>query len=58
VARLVDAAGACLAQDAASVAAERERLLREIDANFTAASLPAELAELRVRLAGHTSFAS
>lgn len=57
LARLIEAATECLSRDAASVAAERERLLREIDANFAVDSLPEELQALRSRLAGHTSFA-
>jgi len=57
LARLVEAATRCLAQEAASVAAERESLLREIDANFAADALPEDLRQLRGRLAAHTSFA-
>ncbi|WP_249675896.1 AAA family ATPase [Pseudomonas abieticivorans] len=55
--RLIEAATDCLAKDASCVAAERESLLREIDANFAGDSLPQELQALRSQLAGHTSFA-
>lgn len=57
LARLVEDANECLGRDAASAAGERERLLREIDANFALDSLPDELQALRSRLAAHTSFA-
>ncbi|GFM55687.1 hypothetical protein PSCICF_18650 [Pseudomonas cichorii] len=55
--RLIEAATDCLNKEASAVAAERESLLREIDANFTGDNLPEELQTLRSRLAGHTSFA-
>lgn len=50
VARLVDAARICLQDTSPAAATIAEALLREIDANFSAASLPAELALERARL--------
>lgn len=52
VARLIDAARACLERPTDDATAEilTEALLREIDANFDAAALPAELAEARAAL--------
>jgi MoxR-like ATPase len=52
VARLIDAARACLERPADDATADilTEALLREIDANFDAAALPAELAEARAAL--------
>ena len=51
VGRLVDGARRCLASAEAGRTAEAEALLREIDANFHADALPAELAECRRSLA-------
>jgi MoxR-like ATPase len=51
VGRLVDEARRCLASAEAGRTAEAEALLREIDANFHADALPAELAECRRSLA-------
>ncbi|MFT3736850.1 MAG: AAA family ATPase [Rhodocyclaceae bacterium] len=51
VARLVESARHCLAGSNGSQRADAENLLREIDANFTAENLPAELAGLRLQLA-------
>jgi len=53
VARLLEAAQRCLADDADADADARtaaDAVLREIDANFTAASMPHELAAARARL--------
>jgi MoxR-like ATPase len=53
VARLLEAAQRCLADDADAGADARtpaDAVLREIDANFTAASMPHELAAARARL--------
>jgi MoxR-like ATPase len=56
VARLVQAAQSCLADDASpALPTIAEALLREIDANFSAQSLPAELATERQRLAERIS---
>lgn len=50
-ARLVEAAQSCLTQgEAGNVRTQAEALLREIDANFNAQSLPPELAHERKRL--------
>jgi MoxR-like ATPase len=51
VARLVESAQGCLARSDDAQQADAETLLREIDANFSTDNLPAELAELRGRLA-------
>lgn len=53
VARLIETAQACLARDDGEQRAQAETLLREIDANFSADALPAELALLRGQLAEH-----
>jgi MoxR-like ATPase len=45
--RLREAAQALLTSQSADAAAEAEAVLREIDANFTAERMPAELADLR-----------
>lgn len=57
VARLVEAARGCLSQgaDAPGAIAIAESLLREIDANFSAQSIPAELAAERARLVERVS---
>jgi MoxR-like ATPase len=60
VARLVEAARLCLAAPAED-AAQRvlaEALLREIDANFAAHSLPPELAAPRAQLASRLAHAT
>ena len=49
-ARLVQSAQECLAADTGDSGPRLEALLREIDANFTADQLPAELAPLREQL--------
>jgi MoxR-like ATPase len=50
-ARLLEAAGSCLqAAEGPGIRTIAEALLREIDANFSAASLPPELAAARARL--------
>ena len=51
VARLLESAQGCLARTDAERQAEAESLLREIDANFAADAMPADLAECRARLA-------
>jgi len=51
LARLIETAQACLARDDAGRPAAAEALLREIDANFDAEALPAELAPWRRQLA-------
>lgn len=60
VARLLEAARACLAGpgDAPGAVTIAEALLREIDANFDADALPAELAAERARLAERVSAAA
>ncbi|MEI2430715.1 MULTISPECIES: AAA family ATPase [Lysobacter] len=60
VARLLEAARACLAGpgDAPGAGVIAEALLREIDANFDADALPAELAAERARLAERVSAAA
>ncbi|WP_394540676.1 AAA family ATPase [Lysobacter enzymogenes] len=60
VARLLEAARACLAgpADAPGAVTIAEALLREIDANFDADALPAELAGERARLAERVSAAA
>ena len=50
IARLADAAQACLGTQAAEHGAGIEAVLREIDANFVGDQLPAELAPLREQL--------
>ncbi|MBN7134860.1 AAA family ATPase [Lysobacter enzymogenes] len=59
-ARLLEAARACLAgaSDAPGAGVIAEALLREIDANFDSASLPAELAAERARLAARVTAAA
>jgi MoxR-like ATPase len=51
VARLVESAHGCLSRGDYERQADAETLLREIDANFSADNLPAELGELRGQLA-------
>jgi MoxR-like ATPase len=51
VARLVESAQGCLARGGDEQPVEAERLMREIDANFSTDTLPAELGELRSQLA-------
>ncbi len=60
IARLIDAARACLERpaDDATAVTLTEALLREIDANFDAAALPAELAEAREALVARVGGAS
>ena len=48
--RLAETARALIALPSANAAAEAEAVLREIDANFTAERMPAELAEIRPAL--------
>lgn len=50
-ARLEEAARRCLERESEAPTAEAEELLREIDANFSATTLPETLGEIRPRLA-------
>jgi MoxR-like ATPase len=58
VARLLESAIALLGEGKAAPArGEVEALLREIDANFDARNMPADLAERRAQLLGTMSWA-